>query len=278
MLARNVTPIVASLAIAAALAAGGCSADDPMNPSFPLSVADARDEWRVMMENPRPFARPLVILGGIYDPGFVAPATARDLRKITTEDARIVTVSFLMTADFDACRARAIRAVDAAWPNDDPDATVEVDVLAISMGGLVARYAARPTPDAPRRLNVRRLFTISTPHLGARMASLPTLDARVLSMRGDSGFLDALNGEHRAGDPEIVPYTRLGDAIVGPERSAPPGRTAWWVANMPFAFAHLNASHDPRILVDIARRLRGESPYTREPAAPLPGAATAAQP
>lgn len=252
------------------LLAGGCSADDPWNPSFPLSLDEAREEWMAMSDDPRPFARPVVVLGGIYDPGLVGPAVVRNLREVTSPDSEMISVSFLLTPTFDACRARVLDAVDAAWPSDDPASTVEVDVVAISMGGLVARYAARPTATSPRRLRVRRLFTVSTPHLGAKLAALPSFDARVLSMREGSDFLLALNGPPEPVDPEIIPYTRLGDAIVGPGRTAPPGRTAWWVANMPFAFAHLSAAHDPRIMADIARRLRGELPYTREPAAGLP--------
>ena len=32
----------------------------------------------------------------------------------------------------------------------------------------------------------------------------------------------------------------------------------------------MEAYKDPRILADLAKRLRGETPYTTEPAAPLP--------
>jgi hypothetical protein len=33
---------------------------------------------------------------------------------------------------------------------------------------------------------------------------------------------------------------------------------------------HLTVQEDPRILADIARRLRGEEPFTHAPPAPLP--------
>jgi hypothetical protein len=35
--------------------------------------------------------------------------------------------------------------------------------------------------------------------------------------------------------------------------------------------AHLAAHTDPRLLADIARRLRNETPFTTEPRTPLPG-------
>ncbi|MCP3903744.1 MAG: hypothetical protein GY715_08930 [Planctomycetes bacterium] len=248
-----------------------CSADVPLNPSFPLTLADAKGELREMRADPRSLERPVVVLGGIHDPGFIAPGLAREVKKLTTPDAPVIAVSFLTASDFETCRRRVIDAVDRAFPSDDPAATVEVDAIGVSMGGIVARYAARPRTDGGRRLRVRRLFTIGSPHLGARMADLPTFDSRILDMRRGSTLLAALNDHAVDEDPEVYPYTRLGDSIVGAEHTAPPGRPAWWVQNVPFAFAHLAASHDARFLADIMRRLRGEPAYATEPAAPLPG-------
>ena len=48
------------------------------------------------------------------------------------------------------------------------------------------------------------------------------------------------------------------------------GQRVWWVANDPLQSAHLGAFTDPRILADIARRLRDESPYTTYPPDHLP--------
>jgi pimeloyl-ACP methyl ester carboxylesterase len=148
--------------------------------------------------------------------------------------------------------------------------TVEVDVIGFSMGGLVARHAARPN-SLGKRLNIRRLFTISSPHRGARLASLPTVDQRMIDMRPGSAFLADLNSHLSEADYELLAYTRLGDMIVGPENAAPPGMSPWWVANASFSLAHISAGADPRILADIARRLRNEPPFTTTPASPLPG-------
>jgi pimeloyl-ACP methyl ester carboxylesterase len=247
----------------------GC-ARPAVNPSFPVSLDDARDLLREMDEHAKPLERPVVVLGGIHDPGFAAPSFRRRLLRATDENAQVIAVSFLTAFDFESCRRRLIDAVNRRWPSEDPQQTVEVDVVAISMGGLVARYAARDRSDDEPRLNVRRLFTISTPHRGASLAELPTLDRRVLDMRTGSAFLDLLNRLTMTDEPELVAYVRLDDGIVGEANAAPPRGELWWVPNAPFSLSHMAAASDPRILADIARRLRGEPPLTRSPAAVLP--------
>ncbi len=259
---------------------GGCSADRPLNPLFPLTLGEAKAALHLMRSEPRPLERPVVVAGGIHDPGFVAQGIARTLRQVTQQDEMVISVSFFGhgAGTFDECRERLVDAVDRAFPTDDPHLTVEVDVIGSSMGGIVARHAARRRDDGGKRLRIRRLFTISTPHQGATMAALPTLDQRQIDMRPGSAFLAALNAEPHAADYDLHPYTRLGDLIVGPERSAPPGLHPRWVANLPLSFSHLGASHDPRILADIARRLRGERPFSSRPQAVTPETADSAAP
>src|SRR5262249_26534116 len=109
----------------------------------------------------------------------------------------------------------------------------------------------------------------STPHRGAKLApAVAAIDRRIECMQPGSPFLAALDVEEPA--YQIIPYVRLDDGVVGEENSAPPGRNAWWVPNIPLDSAHMSAKGDSRILVDIARRLRGETPFTTEPAAELP--------
>jgi hypothetical protein len=246
----------------------GCSADRAVNPSFPLSVNDAEAALTEMEDRPVPLTRPLVVAGGFIDPGLVAPALAGRLEAATADDAPIITVSFFGASTFDACRDRLIAAVEEAWPSDSPDRTIEVDVVGFSMGGLVARYAARPREDGTQ-LVIRRLFTISTPHRGATMAAWPTLDDRAGDMRSGSAFL--LRLDQAAVTYELLAYTRLDDAIVGEANAAPPGRWAWWVPSRSLEGSHIDAWRDPRILADISRRLRGEPAFATDPPAPLPG-------
>jgi hypothetical protein len=116
------------------------------------------------------------------------------------------------------------------------------------MGGLVVRHAARHRDDGGKQLNVRRLFTISTPHRGARMAGLPTLDHRAVAMRHGSEFLAGLDEALSRAPYELYTYARLGE---------------------PFGLAHIGAPHDPRIMADILRRLRGQEPLATRPAAAI---------
>jgi pimeloyl-ACP methyl ester carboxylesterase len=147
-----------------------------------------------------------------------------------------------------------------------------VDVIGASMGGLVGRYAA-VTKSGERRLRVARLITVSSPHRGAAWAAAPALSRLHSDMRAGSAFLrtlERLEAATAADDCEVVPYVRLGDRIVGPHNAAPPGAAAWWVPNRPLALAHFGVNTDPRVRADVARRLRGEQPLTKTPAAPVP--------
>lgn len=241
------------------------------NTSFPVSDEQASAMLRQMRDEPRALERPLVIAGGIHDHGLASGHLGMVYRRISDPDDLVLVVNFVGFDDdtFPECRDHLVRAVQEAFPGADARTTAEVDVIAFSMGGLVARAAAVPHEGA-RHLAIRRLFTICTPHRGARMAGLPTLDERVTDMREGSSFLIELDCALPDAGFELVAYARLGDAIVGAENSAPAGIDPWWVDTPPMTFAHLRAAHDPRILADIARRLRGEPPLCVPPPQPLP--------
>jgi hypothetical protein len=265
---------VASVMILGTVAAG-CSADRPMNPSFAVPMAEAKAMLRQMQDDPKPLERPLVIAGGIHDPGFVARRVARTVHRTMSPDDLVTTVSFTGRGKgtFDDCRDFLLESVEEAFGTTNGPVTVEVDVIAFSMGGLVVRHAARDRDDGGKQLNVRRLFTISTPHRGARMAGLPTLDHRAVDMRQGSEFLAGLDEALTRASYELYTYARLGDVIVGERNASPPGQHPWWVANPPFGLAHIGAPHDPRIMADILRRLRGEQPLATSPAAAFEAAA-----
>lgn len=255
------------------LLGAGCAA--PVNPSFPLTVSDAKAALREMEATPKPLARPLVLLGGYHDPGFGTYVWRNEVRR-WARDPRIVEVSFPLSRDFDQCRREVIAAVDEAFPTDDPHATVEVDVIGASMGGLVGRYAA-VAKLGERRLRVARLFTVSSPHRGAAWAHLPALSRLHADMRDGSAFLRQLEEAEAvttADDYELVPYVRLGDRIVGAQNAAPAGVHAWWVPDRPLEPAHFAVNRDPRIRADVARRLRREEPFTTTSPATVPGASS----
>ena len=247
----------------------------PTNPSFPVSTDEAKEALWGMADDPKPLARPLVIVGGYLGPGLLLVPLRCEIRSMTDDD-RIKTVTLATCCDFDDCRRRIIASTDRAFPTDDPNSTTEVDVIAVSMGGLAARYAAAPVPpggdgEPRRRLRIARLFTISSPHRGANLADLPTFHRLACQMRRGSDFLaDLRDAEAEAPAYPIYPYVRLGDFVVGQRNAAPFGRAAWWVPTPFLQEPHLLAPDDPRIIADIARRLRGEEPFTRDPPAPLP--------
>lgn len=253
-------------ATAAALA--GCAAGGPVNPSFPLTLDQARAEVRQMQAAPRPAMRPVVVIGGYADVGVGADYVAQELRYVLGGETTIVAAASGLVGSMDDARDNVLRRVDAALPPGDPVWTREVDVVGISMGGLVAEYAAMPREDGGRRLKIARLFTICSPLKGARAAGVPTLESRVVDMRPGSEFLARVNASPRT--YELYPYARLGDRIVGEENAAPDGQNPWWVATPPLAMAHVGSVCDWRIFADIARRLRGEEGYTVGPAATLP--------
>jgi hypothetical protein len=261
--------------LAAALLCGllGCAAGppDPPNPAFAVSLPEARQAVMVMRGNPRPLVRPLVIIGGFADMNVSPPLFAAFFRSLTTPDATIIPVSVGTCLSFEECRQRVIGAVDAACPTDDATWTVEVDVVGASLGGLVGAYAAAPCrdPAPPRRLRIARLFTLSSPLAGARLADAVALTAFHRDMRSGSAFLTAL---HNAGPPgyELYPYVILHDGTVGAANAAPPGVNPYWLPKPALLPAHLAAMVDARILGDIARRLRGEPPLATGPPVPLP--------
>ena len=273
-----ILPAVSLLSLACA---GG-----PQNPSFPLSVGKADTALKEMAKAPKPLPRPVVIVGGYLDPGIATAALKSKLQPLV-KDKRILMVPLPFCATFDDCRAEILAAVEREYPSDNPNWTTEVDVIAISMGGLAARHAAAPNPRATqggngpsaKRLRIARLFTLSTPHRGALLAGLPTFHKLLQDMRSGSTFLQTLNatgeapGEDAEASYEIYPYVRRHDGWIGESNAAPPGwETAWWVPNQLFQDSHVGCCTDPRIIADIARRLRGETPFTLDPPAPLPDA------
>lgn len=264
---RRVIPMLTCILMAIAVSA--CSADSPANPSFPLTLAEAHAELAEMREAPSPASRPIVIIGGYADPGIIVSRLAARIREVLAPGATIIAIAPGWVSTMDDARRKVLDAVESELPGEDPVWTAEVDVIGISMGGLVARYAAMPGEDTRRRLRIARLFTIATPHRGADWAELPTIEDRVIDMRAGSAFLCTLDDAEQCF--ELLPYCRLDDWIVGEENAAPPGRPVWWVPNQPFQLGHIDAPKDPRIIADIARRLRAEPAYATLPAADLPG-------
>jgi len=242
-----------------------------VNPSFSLTQPQAHQAIEQMRDDPRQLDRPLVVISGFFDPN-ISPTLFKCFFKGVTRDATIIPVSVGFCGSFAECRQRVIEAVDKACPSDDPVWTTGVDVVGASLGGLVARFAAAPSPDQaqPRRLRIVRLFSISSPHSGAKLAQSIALTDYHRDFRPGSPFLNTLASEDAGEAYQLVPYVHLNDEIVGDRNAAPPGKTAYWLPNDSILPPHAAAMIDERILADIARRLRDEPAFTKSPAAPLP--------
>jgi hypothetical protein len=259
----------------------GCGASIA-NPAFDLDANAAERDLDRIAADAKPLERPVFVAGGFADPGMATNAvTSRLERLFADEDARIVGVPFFSVRTFESSRERLVEAVEKRFPSDPSSGlTAEVDVVAISMGGLIARDAAM-TPTRVRtergpvtkRLNIRRLFTISTPHRGAQAAANAlVIDPRIVGMAPGSDFLERLHRGWAERGYEVVAYVRLGDGIVGEANAVPPTGGVYWLPNLPLEPAHLQAHRDPRIIADIARRLRGESAWTAGTPTALPSA------
>jgi pimeloyl-ACP methyl ester carboxylesterase len=138
-----------ALAIVLLAMGDGCVTQYPVNPSFPVSPAQGQQIISADTANPKPLKRPLVIVGGFFDPGISQFLMCRDFRNYLHTD-RVIGVTLGMSWSTEDFRQRIITAVDQAFPTTDPVNTTEVDVIGYSMGGLAARRPAlhdrQPTP------------------------------------------------------------------------------------------------------------------------------------
>jgi hypothetical protein len=261
---RNAIPTRSAAALLLAVLAGCSLPKRPDNPSFPLTKAEARADLARMEADRRPLERPVVFLAGIGDPAVSSGALRAGVMR--TLEGPVVEMSFIDELTFDGARAKVLRET-AGQLGVEVDALPEVDVVAFSMGGIVARFAAMPDASG-RFLRIKRLYTLSSPHEGARMAAAPFGVPQGDDMVPTSDFIARLRETPRS--YELVCYGRLDDATVGEEFAAPEGEPLWWLPTPSGEYAHMSAFDDPRIHAELARRLRGETPHTRPPAAPLP--------
>ncbi|MGH7133869.1 MAG: esterase/lipase family protein [Phycisphaerales bacterium] len=251
----------------------GCMTVPAENPDYAATNAEVDEDYQRMGKQPVALPRPVVILNGYHAPPLFA-WNARDwIVELTgAPDDQVMAISYPFRYDIPSIAEEVVREVDERWPSASADGTVDVDVVAISMGGLVAREAAM-TPDAAagtparKRLKIKRLFTLATPHRGANLADWLRPDEASRQMQRGSAYLARLDAGLAGADYELVCYARLHDEIVGATNAAPVGSEPIWVPGLVVG-SHFGIANDRRILVDVARRLRGEEPLAKSGAAP----------
>jgi hypothetical protein len=237
------------------------------NPLFDPAPEHVRDTWAHLAATPSPAARVVVVVCGWRAPLASIKLLRRNLRTLMP-GARVVPVGFPRASSVEQAGQEAMAALERAGVAGEP-----VDVVAVSMGGLVARALAAGVIDGVAPLRVERLLTLATPHRGAVLARFVRPDAAAAAMRPGSAFLSRLDEHLGRAAYELTPYALLRDWWVGSANTAPPGRTPIWIdgasrgARM---FAHFMVSNDERIVLDCALRLRGMTPMSRE-GTPLPG-------
>lgn len=255
--------------IAVALSMVGCNLGQPENPSFKVTPEEAQASIKQMEKDPKKPVRPVVIAGGWGGTNLANLPVTKELRR-ALGPRNVVVVTFNGCKNFSECRNRLIGGVQRALRSQSPTTTPEVDVVGVSLGGLVAVDAAGTPadPSDPRRLRIANLYAISTPFYGANMAFMP--GSKFLDdMMQDSDYLKRIRGEVKDADYNIIAYGRLGDFWVGVDNVGATGYPLYWLPNQAFEDAH-HGFNDPRIIADIAKRLRGEKPFTTSPPAPLP--------
>ncbi len=239
------------------LNAGGCSSAQTIGLTLDMPMDRVRQIQNRMQAEPVDPARPIVVLGGWRAWRPSAGGLARRIRKnVGGPHSKIIDISFPFYNDLDAMAEHVIAEIDRRWPSDDPERTTQVDVIGVSMGGLVARRAAMLEG---RKLNIKRLFTIGTPHRGAKLARFITVDKPSADMKPGSVFLGLLDQGLEGKDYELICYARDTDDWVGTTNSAPVGFDLI-VTPGPMLLSHQTITTDARMITDIASRLRGEFP------------------
>lgn len=244
-------------------AIASCIRVGPTNPNYDASFADVREEMSRMKAEPVELDRPVLVLSGYRSPAGSAFMLKHAIGSLTGEDNSVHSLSYPLEGSIESPASKAVAYIEELYPSDDPEWTTEVDVVAISMGGLVARLAASDPElrDEPggKRLKIGTLYTLATPHRGAAMSETVRPDKAARDMQEGSRFLAQLNEQLEAADYEIVPYAVLRDGMVGATNTAPHGQEPIWVSGRLF-MSHLLIALESRIYTDVALRLRGEEP------------------
>ncbi len=173
------------------------------------------EPWRGSPKSEVPDAgpvRPVLLLHGILCNRGIWRGWLQELRDAGFAPVRSLDFEPLL-GDFDTHTARVTRALTALQGESHG---TRIDVIAHSMGGLIAR-AALPVVGPQ---TIRRIVTLGCPHHGTRVAGhYPAVPARL--MRLDSSWLARLNASQE--EHWTVPVTSiysLEDNLIVPASSA----------------------------------------------------------
>jgi pimeloyl-ACP methyl ester carboxylesterase len=256
----------------------GCTTLTGPSKDNPLSKSELRAELEQMRAEPAGLERPVIVIDGWISYGGAA-MIQRELMDLTGgERDLLVKYSYpLIFSTLESNARNVVELVEERWPGDDPDWTTEVDVIGFSMGGLIARVAAeQPLKNKkPRkRLKVKRMFTISSPHKGTGwwIGWLPVDQMSWAVSLWGRNYRNWLDDRLAEADFDLYCYGQGNDWIVGGNFEAASHPEI--KARGKLLFSHTSSYGNYRHLADIAARLRGEDPIVSVPT-PSPQPATA---
>lgn len=255
--------------LALLLLLGGCTTLTGPSKDNPLPKAELRAALEQMRTEPVEIERPVITIDGWLNYGG-ASIIHRELKNLTggEEDLFVKYHYPLIFSTLESNARKIVKIVEERWPSDDPEWTTEIDVVGFSMGGLIARVAAespRKGKKPRKRLKVKSMFTIGSPHKGTswwiRWAAIDQMSWAVSLWGGN--YRSWLNERLVEADYDLYCYGQGNDWIVGNnfEAAGYPEIKARGL----FLFSHTSSYGNYRHLADIASRLRGEDPIVPNP-------------
>jgi pimeloyl-ACP methyl ester carboxylesterase len=236
------------------------------NPAFEVPAAAIKGlaaAVKAGVRSPAPPPRPLIILSGYHSPIIPALTLASLLRTFgAASRSNTLAISYLGSRRVETAAERAMAAITRRGWNHEP-----VDVVGISMGGIVARLLA-----ADHGLKVQRLFTLASPHQGAIITRWIKPDPAAYELAPGSPLLTRLDTCLPASIPELTCYALLRDWLVGAQQTAPAGHTSLWLdvdRIIARPISHFSITSDRRIVGDLALRLMNQTPWS-SPGMPPP--------
>jgi pimeloyl-ACP methyl ester carboxylesterase len=231
-----------------------------VNPHFKATDEALEADFARMRAAPKPLARPVVLLGGWHSPGVANWGIAGILRPSTSgRDADFLSITYPTRMSVWSAAEAAYRELEQRGLHNQ-----DVDMVGISMGGVVARGLATNTFRFGD-IRVKRVFTIASPHRGAKIARAVVPDPAAWQMRPGSDLICSINNCEQCF--ELHCYGVLRDWWIGASNTAPPGMHPYWVDIAPGVkrlCTHFAVNHDRLVIADMARRLRGEEPLAEK--------------
>lgn len=221
------------------------------NPLFPVLGAERAIEQ--LRESRPALVRPLVIVSGYHSPSIPAKNLARILKQWCRPHEPPLVVSYAFARQTTVAEEAVVGSIERrGWGR------TEVDIIGISMGGVLARAVI-----ASGRVRAARLMTLASPHRGAMLAEFVRPDSAAADLRRGSAFLERIDRALPNRRYELVCYASLRDWWVGARRAAPEGSWPIWLDPARLwarGMSHFAITSDRHILADVCLRLTGGKP------------------